>query len=148
MTLTSVLALLEKAEGPSRKLDLRIQYAVYDTRDFDAVFAGHDEHIREVLAISQVPEYTRSLDAALTLRCKANGNELAPRISVWDNGKLGAHAWLFAPSSRVMSDVKCWGEGHLGWPNCHSIKRAISLLPLALCIASIKARIARAEREE
>ena len=164
-SLASLLSDIERATEGSLALDCQIEVA-HGLPDFQlpTLNAGWEwaleaDEYRVSLIIrgpkfSKVykqynpPLYTRSLDAAMTLIGKVDGSQLSVRLSAWDGGKLGAHAWLFALSDRYMSDVKCWGEAHIGWPGCKTIERAHSLFPLALCAACLRARMATTQNEK
>ena len=73
--------------------------------------------------------WTTSLDAALTLVPEG----CWPWLSVYHQGSFGAHAKLYGP--RIVH-----GVAHLTPANAAGYRNATDLWPLALCIASLKAR--------
>ena len=139
--LDALIAQLEAATEGSREIDAAIATMFASTERYAYSGENLGWYYSHYNAVSISPEYTSSLDAAMTLI----GDDWSIRLSAWDDGKLGAHAWLFAPSSPVMSDVKCWGEAHIGWPDCHSYKEAHRHFALALCIAALRARASQAK---
>jgi hypothetical protein len=107
------LALRCEQEEPSRELDARIG-----------------------LARGGVADFTSSLDAAVALI----GDEWSLKVSAWDNGYLGGHAWLMAPSSTYASDMKIWGEGHVArQPTDKTYSDAHAAFPRAICAAFFRA---------
>ena len=120
-----LIARLEMAPEGSRELDYEI---------FAFLNPLHGPlAMRDRWEAGLVRLYTTSVDAALTL--VPEGMEI--HISTMDAGVVGAHAFLFGPSSPAASDVKCWGEVHL----CAGPQDRTTALPLALalCIAALKA---------
>jgi len=128
---------LEKATWPDRELDAHIHQARWpQLRDmhFDASgwLVGGDRPNP-----INPPHYTSSIDSALTL---VPADRCSLRLAAYDNGVFGAHAWLLGPSKPWMSNTVVHGEGHVKPASGGSYKRAHDLYPLAICIASLRAR--------
>lgn len=119
MTIDELIAAMEKAEGPSRELDAEIAAMFLDTQPAHPFADGTiwvegcgSESSRTIHSRN----YTRSLDAALTL---------APTASDWVvemNPESGFHA-------NVWSLEKGWNYGS-----------SSATAAIALCIAALKAR--------
>lgn len=115
--LQALIADLERAEGPDRRLDLRIGRAITSVMDFDPAAEVSNRAVR-------VYRYTESVDDALTLVPEG-----------WALAKLGlawALGWDSEPGHKSVAVLGGPIEGAAGVANSY---------PLALCIASLKARL-------
>lgn len=106
----SLIARLEAAQGGSREIDAAIAAAIG---------IAIDESVG-----CFCPEFSRSIDAALTL---------VPSGSWWDMG--------------TMADGRTFGASVGGPNNLFDTERCLSLTPaIAICMAAMKARAARKAR--
>lgn len=138
--LRALIARLEAATEGSWILDGDIELM------FNPVFAhppwvrdgGTFHCISEPNTSHDSPEYTTSIDAALTLVPDHMTIHMNERLE----GVAGAHVMLIGPSGPFMSDSVVHGEAHLHTLSPLTDFRPVrSLLPLALCIASLRARM-------
>ena len=124
--LSALLAELEAATGPSRELDAKIALAV-GWRERDGMFGR--EWISPAHLMAELPFFTKSLDAAMTLvppthfyllifGCKADGYTCS----------LGGD--------------ELRGEGIIHYADPAVLKAHAKTEPLALCIAAVRARLA------
>ena len=134
MTLTDLIAALERAEGPSRELDYEIRKCLgYVDMPLDVAFGRNDGNWArrvgdQIVSIGShqdsgsttrdlyLPRYTASLDAALSLVLDGATVELA-----WGGG-----------SPHCYADINQGFSGYV-----HGIGKTPAL---ALCIAALKAR--------
>lgn len=100
--MTDLIERLEKATGPDREIDHDIRKTV----------EGWHENTR----LTQVPLYTTSIDAALTL---------VPEGVHWQLRTSEVPGWF----------TSCWGDFGVTWAQYSAASPAI-----ALCIAALKAR--------
>lgn len=127
MTLPDIIAALEKCTGPDRELDCAIIKALFGVNPYPVALGGDWKWYTDDLPISDVPHYTDSVDAALSL---------VPSGYLWEvsNWSLqegrGPYASL---SSHEYAESIC--EGH------HATSQAI-----AFVIASLRARLAMEEK--
>lgn len=115
---TDLLAALEAATGPSRELDARILMLVTGGSEIDADYAASDPN-----RTCNPSRYTHSIDAALTLvpeDCHINFG-MYPANCTYSFAKPWAQVWRAGVYGRNES--------------------AAATPALALCIASLKARI-------
>lgn len=129
--LTALIERLEKAGGPSRELDAQIAYAVQldrsdvHNREFVTVFERHGpEEMGRVADTWNIPKYTASIDAALTLVPEG----WSKTIDEYADGRGVARCWGKAAPGEP------FGRG----PDTHHVEACTA--PLALCIAALKAR--------
>jgi hypothetical protein len=118
---TDIAKLIERLEGAkagSRELDALVFEAATGQSSWLEV-PGYGEGVTVRKAISGLPEYTSSIDAALTL---------VPEGAEYSISTLYGVAWIELP-------LNC-GDGE----SPHFVRRKDGNVPLALCIASLKAR--------
>lgn len=128
---TALIEALERAEGPSRELDARIDALLKGRTGFEwkGYFYNCDQLVNA--GGSEVPEYTASIDAALTLVPEGW------RIYTADFSVFGRARWgLSGPKTQWATDEngeKCAGDD---W-----YQSAIAKTPaIALVIAALRAK--------
>ena len=135
MTLSSVIHRLETATGPSRELDAAIFCAIglTDTQERHCRewcrMDGRTDLTRKHYLAAWAPDYTRSLDAALTLVDAQWELVLAKGRVRPDEPLYGAVIYPWgAVRNAAPGDAVCLGEGE------HDV------FAIALCLAALRAR--------
>jgi hypothetical protein len=128
MTREELIAALEKAEGPSRELDCDIFVATAHSPFVsyypDCVLASLGGFAARV-EIEEIPKYTTSIDAALTL--VPEGWALY-RINQYHDNKNPAWGWGGTLRNYLTPEIGV------------EVGESRASLALALCIAALKAR--------
>lgn len=125
MTLTELTAKLEQATEPSVDLDIEIWCAI-NGQERQTESIRFDAGGRGILrSYTNIPPYTASLDAALTLVPKHISYEL-----VWSAAGDGAMR-----RARMWD----WRRGPLMVDRANNFEGVAKTLPLATCIAALKA---------
>lgn len=127
--LDALIAKLEGASEGSRELDAAVGVACGLVPRRTQRYAAREWPRRPTSVRLGWPRLTTSLDAALTLVPEG----CWPWLSVYHQGSFGAHAKLYGP--RIVH-----GVAHLTPANAADYRNATDLWPLAICIASLKAR--------
>lgn len=130
-TLEEVIARLERAAGPDRELDADIIRALYPACHIGPYVVGDDEPVvfhAEPLVQNkhEVPRYTSSLDAALTL---VPEGWFVANFAQWRSG-APTRTW----AATLKLDPDCDEERHTS--NRPSAA-------LALCLAALRARLSQ-----
>ena len=141
--LSALLANLEAATGPSRELDAKIARAV-GWRERDGML--HREWISPAHRVAELPFFTKSLDAAMTLVPEGDwSGEIMWRFGDAKNGgfvelNLANPEWLKPDCDPSQQDAHaaCVNSYEDQEPDQHAPRP----LALALVIASIRARLA------
>lgn len=130
MTIDELIARLEAATGPNRKLDSEICRAAGWEVRADKKFGGDYYQPRKNYTWQDVPAYTASIDAALTL--------VPEGWSVQSLSQSLDLTWWDCTLERV-----CCEDGLFLGSGVEVTADARPSLPLALCIAALKARTPR-----
>lgn len=131
MTLSEIIARVEAATGPDRELDAEIGRALgLDVRaefaeepDLGDWFIGQPRECGSWMEQDALPDYTASLDAALTLVPKRYGRDLPIHMQRTTSFGCCAVVWHDPEFNR-------------------SERGDAGTMPLAVCAASLRARLA------
>lgn len=126
MSLSDLIARLEKATGPHRELDLRIARA-HGWRDCGAAWARPGETHSSVWA---PPAFTASIEAALTLVPEGWEYHISNRAPAPHTGRAYVHN----------GEMQFIGGGMVRNPKYRGYETTASIPALALCIAALRAR--------
>lgn len=132
MTIEELIAKLESATGPDRDLDFEIAYAIDWRVSDDLNFRQYADTYKKLARKDNYPAYTESIDCALTL--------VPEGWTVANIGQRDSGAWwaeLRRGSQTSYDKVELSGIG---------INDKLPLA-IAICIASLKARLALTAKE-